>query len=1008
MTSSSTDTFQALLARFSAFAAIGEERLAWLAERAQPFHCSVGQQLLVGDRLPEYCYCVVEGRGRLLHSDPALRRPVTLAYAQPGDLIGWAGLVRRSPCEWITAATPLKLIGFSADTFYELERTSEAFALWLDSNNSPAELMAVLEPALRGRPCAEPQEREVMRRLLPTMKLVPARHERQLPLHDGAIWLWNAQPADCQLPVGQPVDPELLASVAPGQPLRLLRVDAESWQRELRPPLQAPPDQALPAVGDLWGDDRYADLLAPDPQGERTGALHSQIESVVDGQQPAGSIRWRGRRVPVVTGIGAVEQTMACLEMLALVHNVPFRRDVIERAAREALKGHSATLETMGNLSTVMGFVGTISDIPTAQLPRLAFPCFVIVDGQLAMLHDIARGQVRAVLPEYGRILLPLDQLVGDLDGARVLTLAPGRESQKRKLGFSWFFPEIRKYRRSLIEVLAASLVLQLLNLAQPLVMQQIFDKVIVQQNLDTLYTLGLVLLGVSLFQGLIGAVRTYLFADTTNRIDISLGAEVIQHLLRLPLRYFDRRPVGELQTRLAELGNIRNFLTGSLLTLALDAVFSVIYIAVMLVYSGVLTAVTLGVVPLFLGLTVVASPLIRGQLRKAAERNAATQSLLVESLNGVQTIKAQNAENNIRWQWQRRYSAFMTESFRTLMIGVSAGTVGAFLNQLTGLLTLWVGAYLVIQGELTIGQLIAFRIISGYVVGPLLNLATSWQSFQGVALSMERLSDVVDATAEGGDQDLDQLPLPPVAGEVTFQDVDFSFAESSPLVVNRVNFQVPAGAFVGIVGRSGSGKSTIMKLLPRLYQPVSGRILIDGYDIAKLQLGSVRRQIGIVPQDSLLFEGTIRDNIALTSPDSTADEIVAAARVAAAHDFIMELGEGYASRVGERGAGLSGGQRQRIAIARAVLQRPSLLILDEATSALDYLTERQVCLNLKREFAGSTVFFITHRLSTIRSSDVIVMMDNGRLVEQGTHQELIDMQGRYFALYSQQEVDLG
>ena len=378
-----------------------------------------------------------------------------------------------------------------------------------------------------------------------------------------------------------------------------------------------------------------------------------------------------------------------------------------------------------------------------------------------------------------------------------------------------------------------------------------------------------------------------------------------------------------------------------------------------------------------------------------------------MESLNGVQTIKAQNAENNIRWQWQRRYSAFMTESFRTLMIGVSAGAVGGFLNQLTGLLTLWVGAYLVIQGELTIGQLIAFRIISGYVVGPLLNLATSWQSFQGVALSMERLSDVVDATAEGGDQDLDQLPLPPVAGEVTFQDVDFSFAEASPLVVNRVNFQVPAGAFVGIVGRSGSGKSTIMKLLPRLYQPVSGRILIDGYDIAKLQLGSVRRQIGIVPQDSLLFEGTIRDNIALTRPDSTSDEIVAAARVAAAHDFIMELPEGYASRVGERGAGLSGGQRQRIAIARAVLQRPSLLILDEATSALDYLTERQVCLNLKREFAGSTVFFITHRLSTIRSSDVIIMMDNGRLVEQGTHQELIDTQGRYFALYSQQEVDL-
>jgi len=549
--------------------------------------------------------------------------------------------------------------------------------------------------------------------------------------------------------------------------------------------------------------------------------------------------------------------------------------------------------------------------------------------------------------------------------------------------------------------------VLQLLNLAQPLVMQQIFDKVIGQQNLDTLYTLGLILLLVSLFQGLLGAVRTYLFADTTNRIDITLGAEVIQHLLRLPQSYFDKRPVGELQTRLGELGNIRGFLTGSLLTLALDAVFSVIYIAVMVVYSGVLTAVTLGVIPLFLALTYLASPAIKSQLRKAAEKNAATQSLLVEALNGVQTIKAQNAEDTVRWRWQRSYSSFMSESFRTLLIGISTGTTGQFLSQISGLITLWVGAFLVIKGELTIGQLIAFRIISGYVVGPLINLATSWQSFQGVSLSIERLSDVVDAKAEGSENELDQLPLPPVAGEVTFQGVDFRFVEGGPLVVKNVSFQVPAGAFIGIVGRSGSGKSTIMKLLPRLYEPESGRILIDGYDLAKLQLGSVRRQIGIVPQDSLLFDGSVRDNIALTAPDATSAEIEAASRVACAHDFIMELPQGYASRVGERGGSLSGGQRQRIAIARAVLQRPSLLILDEATSALDYLTERQVCFNLKKAFEGSTVFFITHRLSSIRSADRILMMDSGSLVEEGTHQELLNQQGRYYALYSQQEADL-
>ena len=1001
MTDNPTATFQGLLGRFAAFRGIGDERLAWLAQRARPFHCTVGQELLRPDRLPEFCFCIVEGRGRLLHADPGLRRPVTLAYSQPGDLVGWAGLVRRSPCEWLTAATPLKLIGFSADDFYTLEQESEAFARWVATNNSPSELISTLEPALRARPQAEPHEREVLRLLLPGLSVVEAAGLRQLP-DDGAVWLWDSQLLEGQVPIGQPVDPERLAAIPAGQPLRLLRIDADLWERTLHPTALITSDaEATPVTQDLWSDDRYADLLLPDPQGARNPGAGT-VAADVD-RAP----RVRGQRIAEVTGSGPLGQTMACLEMLALYYNAPFRRDVIERAARDSLQNREASLELIGNLSTLMGFNGTLADLPEAQLPRAQFPCFALLLGQPAILHDIIHGEVKAVVPEYGRVKLPLDQLTGGQGGARLLLLQPGRDTQSRKLGISWFYPQIRKYRRSLIEVLAASLVLQLLNLAQPLVMQQIFDKVIGQQNLDTLYTLGLILLAVSLFQGLLGAVRTYLFADTTNRIDITLGAEVIQHLLRLPLRYFDRRPVGELQTRLAELEKIRGFLTGSLLTLGLDAVFSLIYISVMVFYSGVLTAVSLGVIPLFLALTYIASPAIKGQLRKAAEKNAVTQSLLVEALNGVQTIKAQNAENTVRWRWQKSYSSFMSESFRTLLIGISTGTTGQFLTQLSGLITLWVGAFLVIKGELTIGQLIAFRIISGYVVGPLINLATSWQSFQGVALSIERLSDVVDAQAEGADDELDQLPLPPVAGEVTFQNVDFSFNEGAPLVVNNVSFQVPAGAFVGIVGRSGSGKSTIMKLLPRLYQPNAGRILIDGYDIAKLQLGSVRRQIGIVPQDSLLFDGSVRDNIALTAPDATSEEIAAAARVACAHDFIMELPQGYASRVGERGSALSGGQRQRIAIARAVLQRPDLLILDEATSALDYLTERQVCLNLKKSFEGSTVFFITHRLSTIRSADLILMMEAGSLVERGTHRELLDLQGRYYALYSQQEADL-
>jgi len=993
-----------LLGRFEAFSELEPDHLDWLAERVKLFYSNVGQDLLLSDRFPEYCFCILEGRGRLLHQDPGLQRPVTLALSQPGDLVGWIGLRRRAPCEWVTASTEMKLFAIKAEDFYWLEKNSSSFANWLSNKNSPAELINTLAPALRRRSKAHPPERDVLRTLLPGMQVLTFQGDQPLPTTDeNSVWLWNGFPTNersLNITIGEEVQFDQLKKLDSQTSVRLLRIEREFWENFID--THEGVDEAefiLPQVNDSK-DDRYSDLLLPNPQGSRM-----QNESNNDQEQILESSNSK-TKWPIKTGVGYLEQVLACLEMLSIYYKIPFRSDIIERITKEQLRDKKPNLMMIGNISTVLGLTGALTPIAKEQLHRIPLPCIVNISDQPSVIYEITKEEAKAVVPEYGPVSVTLDELTEGKGGVQVLTLTPGRDAQHRKLNFKWFLPQLTKYRRSLIEVFIASLVLQLTNLATPLVFQQIFDKVIGQQNLDTLYTLGLVLLSISIFQGLLGAVRMYLFSDTTNRIDIALGGQVIQHLLRLPLSYFDRRPVGELQTRIGELGNIRNFLTGNAISLILDVVFSVIYIAVMLTYSGVLTAVSLAVIPLFLGLTIIASPLIRAQLRKAAEKNAKTQALLIESLNGVQTIKAQNAENAVRWNWQQRYSAFMSESFRTLLIGISAGTVGNFLNQLTGLLTLWVGAYLVIKGNLTIGQLIAFRIISGYVVGPLLNLATSWQSFQGVALSMERLSDVIDAKDESGGEMTDQLPMPPIDGEIIFENVDFSFIEGSK-VVSNVSFQVLPGSFIGIVGRSGSGKSTIMKLLPRLYEPDKGRILIDGYDIAKLQLSSVRRQIGIVPQDSLLFDGSIRENISLTSPDTTSEEIAEAARIAGAHDFIMELPGGYATRVGERGSSLSGGQRQRIAIARAVLQKPSLLILDEATSALDYITERQVCLNLKKFFKGTTVFFITHRLSTVRSSDEILLMETGNLVEKGNHAELMELKGRYYALYSQQEADI-
>ena len=525
---STVETLQGLLRRFAPFAQLNDDQLNVLAEQARPFSCPTGQELLRLDRLPEQVYAVVEGRGRLLHSDPGIRRPVTLALSQPGDLVGWAGLVCRHPCEWLTASTPLKLIGIPAEAFYQLEEECESFRQWLDRNNSPSEIIRCLEPALRARPHADPDEREVLRRLLPNLQVLPARQVRELPTTGNpSVWLWDSLPPEphaAGIQVGAQVDPQRLAAIPLGLPLRLIRVDAKAWEQALSPPLEAPPELAIEASGNPWQNDRYADLAAPAPMGEQ----------VLD-SDPAVTMASGLDRLPVRTGIGPVGQAMACLEMLAAFHGLPFRRDVMERITSDTMGNRSASIQSLGQLLATMTFRVTQADIPLHQMARAATPCVAIVRDQPSVIYKIAKGEVLAVLPEYGRVRFPLADLGNPDSAIRVLLISPGPDSQRKKLGLSWFLPQIRKYRRSLIEVLVASLVLQLLSLANPLIIQQIIDKVIGQQNLDTLYVLGLLLLLVAIFQGLLGAVRTYLFADTTNRIDIALGGEVIQHLLRLP-----------------------------------------------------------------------------------------------------------------------------------------------------------------------------------------------------------------------------------------------------------------------------------------------------------------------------------------------------------------------------------------------------------------------------------------------------------------------------------------
>jgi ATP-binding cassette subfamily B protein len=712
---------------------------------------------------------------------------------------------------------------------------------------------------------------------------------------------------------------------------------------------------------------------------------------------------------PIVRGRGTVDSTLACFQMLSQHLGMPFRRDTVRRVIlNQQSRNGNLSLQHCGAIADLMGLSAQLVTVPSVAISRLPTPAMIWWQDSFAILYSSSERELVLAAPERGLLRLKPSRFLENWgEDAQVLLLKPTKDTPKQRFGLSWFIPSLIRYRKVLTEVLIASFFVQLFGLANPLMIQVIIDKVIVQNSINTLHILGILLVGVAIFEALLTSLRTYLFVDTTNRIDLALGSEIIDHLLRLPLRYFERRPVGELATRINELENIRQFLTGTALTVVLDAIFSVVYIVVMFIYSWLLTLVTLAVIPLFILLTVIFSPIVRRQLRTKAERQAETQSYLVEVLSGISTVKAQNIELRSRWQWQDRYGRYVSDGFKTVLTSTAASSASNFLNKLSALLVLWVGAYLVLDGKLTLGQLIAFRIISGYVTSPLLRLAQLWQNFQSTALSLERLSDIVDSPQEADETDRNNIPLPTVEGAVKYENISFRFATSGPLQLNNVSIDIPVGKFVGIVGQSGSGKSTLMKLLARLYEPNSGRIVVDGYDISKVELYSLRRQIGIVPQETLLFDGTVQENIALTNPDASSEEIIEAAKIAAAHDFIMGLPSGYNTRVGERGSALSGGQRQRIAIARTVLQSPRMLILDEATSALDYDAERQVCLNLAQAYKGRTVFFITHRLTTIRNSDIILMMDKGAVVEKGSHEELMAQKGRYYCLYRQQEAQL-
>jgi len=701
-----------------------------------------------------------------------------------------------------------------------------------------------------------------------------------------------------------------------------------------------------------------------------------------------------------------IDTGLACLINLARLHGLPADPDHLSHTHADPGKHFSEQEITLAGRD--LGLKVRAHTSHWQKLQETALPAMgQHSDGHWFLIANIEEDKILIHDPlQKAPISLSQDQFEAAWTGNVILVT---RRASLLNLGgqfdFSWFVPAIIKYKKLLIEVLVASFFLQLFALLTPLFFQVVIDKVLVHKAISTLNVLAIGLLAVSLFEVVLSGLRTYLFSHTTNRIDVALGAKLFKHLLALPISYFEARRVGDSIARVRELENIRNFITGSSLTLVIDLFFTIIFFIVMYYYSPALTFIVLGAIPFYIVLSVFITPILRKRLEDKFNRGAENQAFLVESITGVETLKAMAVEPQMQRRWEEQLAGYVGASFKAANLGNIAGQSAGFINKVTTVLILWIGATLVMKGELSVGQLIAFNMLAGRVSGPILRLVQLWQDFQQAGLSVRRLGDILNTKTEPG-YNPGRASLPSLQGSVMFEGLTFRYRPDLPEVLRNISLSVKPGEVIGIVGRSGSGKSTLTKLIQRLYTPESGRILIDGIDLALIEPTWLRRQIGVVLQENYLFNRSVRDNIALSNPGISMDAIIEAAKLAGAHEFILELAEGYDTTVGERGSNLSGGQRQRIAIARALLTQPRILIFDEATSALDYESERIIQDNMQQICAQRTVFIIAHRLSAVKRCDRILVVEQGEIVEQGSHSELLKNNGIYAKLTHLQNQD--
>jgi ATP-binding cassette, subfamily B, bacterial HlyB/CyaB len=675
--------------------------------------------------------------------------------------------------------------------------------------------------------------------------------------------------------------------------------------------------------------------------------------------------------------------------------------DPTQLARELALNGRPADDIDIVRSAQMIGLKARIvNGVGAARLARLPIPAIVRArNGAVLVVGRGSEGQFVLIDPiSHAAQALSVEEIAAEISGRAVLIArrVGGSGIDPHSFSIRWFLPTIWRYRKPIGHALAASLFVQIFALTTPLIFQVVVDKVLTHRSYETLYVLIGALVVIGMFDVALQYLRMYALSHTTNRMDVELGQRLFAHLLHLPMSYFETRAAGQTVARVRELETIRSFLTGQGLFSAIDLLFAFVFVAVMFAYSWRLTLIVLCTVPVYILIGFTVRPLLRDLIKEKFNRGAATQQFLVETIVGAGTIKSAAVEPLMRAQWEEKLAAYVKTSFAATMLGTKGQLSIQYVSKLTTAAILLFGAKAVIDGELTVGALIAFNMIAAQAVQPILRLSQLWQDFQQVQISIDRLGDILNAPTEPAP--LLRLAPPTPRGAIELRRVTFHYGPGGPDVLKNVSLAIRPGETIGIVGPSGSGKSTLTKLVQRLYLPNEGQVFLDGADLSQVDPAWLRSHIGVVLQENLLFNRTIHENIAFANPAMPRARVIQIARLAGADEFIDKLPAGYDTMIEERGANLSGGQRQRIAIARALATNPRILILDEATSALDYESERIIQLNMRSIVKDRTVIIIAHRLAAVRGCNRIVGIADGRIVEIGTHDELLRRQGGLYA----------